>query len=407
MRGRRVELKIAMVSPYDYTWPGGVTAHVSQLTRELTRLGHQVQVLAPHSPSRPIPGTENFVPLGRSVPIPGGGSIARVSLSWWLCRKIQALLEREAFDVIHLHEPLAPILGLCVLEYSNAVNVGTFHACSNHQHLYKLSHPLVKRWQQRLHGGIAVSPAARRYVSEVYPGNYQIIPNGIDLDHFTNHTTPLPQYQDGKTNILFVGRLEKRKGLRYLLEAYGRLKWDLPNTRLLVVGHGNLDQESQRLVSARDLGDVVLVGGVPQADLPRYYATADIFCAPATGSESFGIVLLEAMAAGKPIVASNIEGYSGVISHGRQGLLCPPRDAGALTDALAYLVRNPAVARRLGATGRGMVQRYRWQVVARQVEDYYHHCLDLARYSRSPSALGLTALTEGRSKHGRSGKRTA
>ena len=386
-------MKIAMVSPYDYTWPGGVTAHVSQLTREMTRLGHEMQVLAPHSPSRPLDESDPFVPLGRSVPVPSGGSVARVSLSWWLSRKIQALLEREAFDVIHLHEPLAPVLPLCVLEYSNAVNVGTFHSFANSQHLYKLSHPLVKRWHQRLHGSIAVSPAARRHVSEVYPGDYQIIPNGIDLDHFTNHAAPWPQYLDGKTNILFVGRMEKRKGLRYLLEAYGRLKWDLPNTRLLVAGPGNLDQESQRLLSARELGDVVLLGGVPQADLPRYYATADIFCAPATGSESFGIVLLEAMAAGKPIVASNIEGYSGVIAHGKQGLLCPPRDAGALTDALAYLVRNPGVARRLGATGRGMVQRYRWQVVARQVEDYYYQCLDRARPSRN--------------KHGRAGKRTA
>jgi phosphatidylinositol alpha-mannosyltransferase len=387
-------VKIAMVSPYDYTWPGGVTAHVSQLTREMTRLGHEMQVLAPHSPSRPLDLDEsgNFVPLGRSVPVPSGGSVARVSLSWWLSRKIQALLEREAFDVIHLHEPLAPVLPLCVLEYSNAVNVGTFHSFANSQHLYKLSHPLVKRWHRRLHGSIAVSPAARRHVSEVYPGDYQIIPNGIDLAHFTNHAAPWPQYLDGKTNILFVGRMEKRKGLRYLLEAYGRLKWDLPNTRLLVAGPGNLDQESQRLLSARELGDVVLLGGVPQADLPRYYATADIFCSPATGSESFGIVLLEAMAAGKPIVASNIEGYSGVIAHGKQGLLCPPRDAGALSDALAYLVRNPGVARQLGATGRGMVQRYRWQVVARQVEDYYYQCLDRARPSRN--------------KHGRAGKRT-
>ncbi len=391
-------MKIAMVSPYDYTWPGGVTAHVSQLTQEMTRLGHEVQVLAPHS--RPLNSADHFVPLGRSVPLPGGGSVARVSLSLWLSHKIQALLQREAYDVIHLHEPLAPILPLCVLQHSTAVNVGTFHACSSRQHLYKLSHPLVKRWHRRLHGSIAVSAAARRYVSEVYPGDYQIIPNGIDLDHFTNHADPWPQYQDGKTNILFVGRMEKRKGLRYLLEAYGRLKWDLPNTRLLVAGPGNLDQESQRLLSARDLGDVVLLGGVPHADLPRYYASADIFCAPATGSESFGIVLLEAMAAGKPIVASNIEGYSGVISHGKQGLLCPPRDVGALTEALAYLVQNPEVAQRLGATGRDMVPRYRWQVVARQVEEYYFHCLDLARSSRGRAA-------EGRSRHGRPGKRAA
>ncbi|MBM3942203.1 MAG: glycosyltransferase family 4 protein [SAR202 cluster bacterium] len=372
-------MKIAMVSPYDYTWPGGVTVHISQLTRELTSRGHQVQVLAPHSPSRPASSSDPFVPLGRSVPVPSGGSIARVSLSWWLAHKIQALLKRESFDIIHLHEPLAPVLPLCVLEYSNAVNVGTFHACSERQHLYKLSQPIIKRWHERLHGTIAVSPAASRYVNNTFPGDYHIIPNGIDLDHFTNNTTPWPQYRDGKTNILFVGRMEKRKGLRYLLEAYGRLKWDMPNIRLLVVGPGNLDQESQRLVSARNLEDVVFVGPVSHADLPRYYATADIFCSPATGSESFGIVLLEAMAAGKPIVASSIEGYSGIITHGKQGLLCPPKDPVALTEAIAHLVQRPDFARKLGDTGRQMAQRYRWQVVARQVEDYYYQCLDSIR----------------------------
>jgi len=206
-------LKIAMVSPYDFTWPGGVTAHVAQLAQALGKVGHQVWVLAPHSPSRESQGAEIFIPLGRSVPLPTGGSIARVSLSWWLYPKVRDLLRREAFDIIHLHEPMAPILPLCVLEVSNAVNVGTFHACYSHQRLYRLAHPIVKRWHQRLDGSIAVSPAAHRYVSKAFPGDYKIIPNGIDVDHFARNSDPWPQYQDGKTNILFVGRLEKRKGL--------------------------------------------------------------------------------------------------------------------------------------------------------------------------------------------------
>ena len=205
-------MKIAMVSPYDFTWPGGVTIHVSQLARELGRSGHEVQVLAPHSPSRECQDGDLLVPLGRSVPLPSNGSIARVSLSWWLARKIRALLEREKYDVIHLHEPMAPILPLTVLEYSNTVNVGTFHASRNRQHLYKMSRPVIKRWRSRLHGSIAVSPAAMRYVSRTFPGDYEIIPNGIDVDHFSQRAVPWPQYQDGKTNIIFVGRLEKRKG---------------------------------------------------------------------------------------------------------------------------------------------------------------------------------------------------
>ena len=367
-----------MVSPYDFTWPGGVTAHVTQLARELGRSGHQVQVLAPHSPSRDHPDDGKFIHLGRSVPLPSGGSIARVSLSWWLYPKVRALLQRESFDIVHLHEPMAPILPLCVLEFSNSVNVGTFHASYKHQHLYRFSHPIIKRWYQRLHGAIAVSPAAYRYVNSAFPADYKIIPNGIDMDHFSSNAPPLPQYQDGKTNILFVGRLEKRKGLKYLLEAYGRLKWEIPDIRLLVVGPGNPDRDSQQILGSRALKDVVFVGRVSHEELPRYYATADIFCSPATGAESFGIVLLEAMAAGKPIVASDIEGYAGIVSHGRQGLLVPHKDTEALANALGLLVRNPELARQFGARGRESAEEYRWDRVANQVENYYQDCLRTA-----------------------------
>lgn len=368
-------MKIAMVSPYDFTWPGGVTAHVSQLAQELCHAGHQVKVLAPHSPSRQCFEAESFVPLGRSVPVPSGGSIARVSLSWWLYRRVREILDEECFDLIHLHEPLAPVLPLCFLECSNTVNVGTFHAYYSRQHLYRFSHPIIKRWHQKLHGGIAVSPAAHNYVHNFFPRDYRIIPNGIDVDHFAGNAVPWPEYRDGKTNILFVGRLEKRKGLRYLLEAYSRLRWEHPNTRLIVVGPGNLDRESHGILSSRNPGDVVLVGGVSYQDLPRYYASADIYCSPATGQESFGIVLLEAMACGKPIVASAIEGYMGIVKDGEQGLLFPRRDAQALANTLASLVENPEYARGLGQTGRRMVEQFRWKVVARQVESYYYDCI--------------------------------
>ena len=375
-------MKVAMVSPYDFTWPGGVTAHVSQLSRELNRLGHQVQVLAPHSSSRVCADSDTFVPLGRSVPVPSGGSIARVTLSWWLYRKIRDLLEQESFDIIHLHEPLAPILPLFVLEHSNAVNIGTFHAYYSRQHLYRLGHPIVKRWHQRLHGRIAVSPAAMSYVQRRFPMEYKIIPNGIDVDHFAQGAEPWPQFQDGKTNILFVGRLEKRKGLKYLLQAYSRLKWELPNIRLIVVGPGNLDKDSHRILGASNPQDVVLAGRVSYDHLARYYAAADIFCAPATGAESFGIVLLEAMAAGKPIVASDIHGYNGIIRHGRQGLLFPKRDTEAMASALRFLVLNPDLAKQLGRTGRIMVEQYRWSSVAKQVEDYYYDCIAAVRHQQ-------------------------
>ena len=374
-------LKIAMVSPYDFTWPGGVTSHVSQLGHQLSARGHQVQVLAPHSPSRELPDTTPVVPLGRSVPIPSGGSVARVSLSWWLYRRIRELLEQESFDIIHLHEPLAPVLPLCVLEASHAVNIGTFHAFYNRQHLYRLSHPIIKRWHARLHGGIAVSPLARRYINNFFPGDYQIIPNGIDYDHFARDSAPWPEYMDGKINILFVGRLEKRKGLRYLLDAYSRLQWEIPNTRLLVVGPGSPDKESYRILSARNPQNVVLTGKVSYQDLARYYATADVYCSPATGAESFGIVLLEAMAAGKPVVASDIEAYRNVLTHGREGLLFSKRDPQALADTITYLVNNPDLRRRMGELGQRTAADYRWESIARRVEDYYYETRESVKHA--------------------------
>ncbi len=290
-------------------------------------------------------------------------------------------MKKEQFDIIHLHEPMVPILPLCVLEFSKSVNVATFHASYSRQHLYRTFRPIIKRWQKRLHGSIAVSPAARRYVNNTFPGEYEIIPNGIDYKHFSSNVVPLPQYQDGKLNILFVGRLEKRKGLRYLLEAYSKLKWELPDIRLIVVGPGNPDKESYRILSSHALRDVEFVGRVSYDELPRYYATADIFCSPATGAESFGIVLLEAMSAGKPVVASDIEGFRGILTDGEQGLLVPKKDTDALASALGRLARDPELRSKLGGQGSRSAEGYRWEVVAGLVEEYYNKCIQAANGS--------------------------
>ncbi|MCE2465043.1 MAG: glycosyltransferase family 4 protein [Dehalococcoidia bacterium] len=368
-------MKIALVSPYDFTWPGGVTAHISQLGHQFSHMGHEVEILAPHSPARDSEPSLNFVPLGRSVPIPTGGSIARLSLSLWLHRKTKRILEEKEFDLVHLHEPLMPVLPLTVLQCSNTVNVGTFHAFYGRFRNYGWSHRLLKRWFNKLDGLIAVSPAAHQYVSRFFPGNYRIIPNGIDVDHFATAGKPIPELQDGKTNILFVGRLEKRKGLRYLLEAFGMLKWEHPNVRLLVVGPGSLDKDCHRVLGERNLQDVVFLGGVPYQDLPSYYASAHIFCSPATGRESFGIVLLEAMAAGRPIVATSIEGYSCVVTHGEQGLLVPPKDSASLAVALGRLVADGDLRSQMGLMGRQSVEQYRWEKIARMVMDHYENLM--------------------------------
>ena len=364
-------MKIALVSPYDFAFPGGVTVHIEQLAQEFIRRGHEVWIVAPSSqPANTLP-FDHFVRLGVPVPVPAGGSVARLSLSPWLLRNVRELLEREQFDVIHVHEPLTPLLPWLVLHCSKAINVGTFHAYHDQSRIYPWAAPTLRRWFRKLHGRIAVSPLAKMFVERHFPADYQVIPNGIDISRFHEGVEPFPQYLDGKINLLFVGRMEKRKGLKYLLMAYSRLKWQFPNLRLLVVGPGTPDKDSYRVLGEHALRDVEFVGGVSQEDLVRYYRTADIFCSPATGKESFGIVLLEAMASGTPIVASRLQGFATVLEEGMQGLMAPPKDDVALADALRQMIQDPTMRSAMGAFGERRAYEFRWERVAGQVLEYY------------------------------------
>ena len=376
-------MKIGLVSPYDYAYPGGVMAHIFHLSRHLIAAGHEIKIIAPLT-SPPAILDKGFIRLGRSFAVPTAGSMARISLSVWLEPRIKRLLAEEQFDVIHLHEPLAPVIPLFILRLSNAVNVGTFHAFHGSGRVYWASKYLLRSLHDRLDGRIAVSTPALSMVSRHFPGDYRIIPNGIEFSRFAIPARPLSDFKDGKLNILFVGRLEKRKGLKYLLGAYSKLKWRYPNTRLIVVGPGNPEPEVFRFIAERNLEDVVLVGGVSYEDLPRYYQAADIFCSPATGKESFGIVLLEAMAAGKPIVATSIEGYSSVMSHGEEGLLVPPRSEEALQMALETIISDPAMREEMGGRGALKAPRYDWERVTTQIVDYYTYLME--RRSASLSA---------------------
>ena len=378
-------MKIAMVSPYDFAWPGGVNAHVAQLSAELRGRGHSVRIIAPQTPARPLTAgltEEHFIPMGRTVPLSAGGSQARVTLSWWLYPRVRGLMAREQFDIVHLHEPLAPLLPLMVLHHSNAVNIGTFHAYSDRQRLYRISRPALRRWHRRLHGRIAVSAAARSFVAPHFPQDaYQVIPNGIEYHRFAG-AKPFSHLKDGRRNILFVGRKDERKGLRYLLQAFVGLMRQRADLRVVIVGPGTPDRESARMldeISSTDTGAVINAGTVNNEDLPRYYASADVFCSPATGGESFGIVLLEAMAAGAPVVASDIDGYRDVVVHEENGLLAPAREPDAIAGAVSRLIDNTDLARRLSATGRQVAEQYRWQHVASDVEAYYQRCVEEAK----------------------------
>jgi phosphatidyl-myo-inositol alpha-mannosyltransferase len=376
-------VKVGLVSPYDYSHPGGVTEHIRHLARWLEQLGHEVRTFAPSSHRDVERSTENFYRIGRVFPIPVNDSVARITLSFHLARRVADILERERFDVLHFHEPFMPALPLTMLRMSGAANVGTFHAFARSNVGYYYGRPLLKPYLKRLHGSIAVSSAARDFVRQYFPAaDPRVIPNGVDVATFRPGHSPIRHLRDGSVNVLFVGRLEKRKGLRDLVTAYGYLRERVPRTRLIVVGDGPLRSKVESMVASRGLQDVVMAGYVPKQVLPRYYASADIFCAPATGRESFGIVLLEAMASGLPVVATEVPGYLTVLEAGSDSLTVRPKSPMELGTALTVLARDPVLRSRLAAGGLAKAQRYAWPVVTAQVIEVYQEARSAASSGR-------------------------
>ena len=382
-------MKVALVSPYDWLTPGGVNSHIDPLARQLDDRGHEVRILAPASG---VVDDSRVVRAGRPVPIPASGSMARIALSPRLGREVKQLLAEEQFDVVHVHEPLMPSLPIQVLRHSRAmnagvVNVGTFHARKDGgNRLYSYGRRLLKRWFREIDGKVAVSAPAAQYVGRYFPGFYNVIPNGIDVGRFSDPAiVPLPEYDDGMINILYVGRAEKRKGLAYLIRAFGVVNARDPDTRLLIVGPDSRARRRYRAsVERNSQRNVVFVDRVSDAELPRYHRTAHIFSSPATGNESQGYVVLEAMAAGLPVVASNIEGYASVVTHEVEGLLVRRKDTLALADGLTALVRNADARAALADGGRKRVVEYSWPRVTQRLLSYYERLLhDHATHSRS------------------------
>lgn len=369
-------MKIALVSPYDLSVPGGVNNHILPLAQQFRWAGHEVRVIGPASDDAGLPPDPGLIVIGRPRPVPVSGSVARIALSLRLSGQVKAVLQAERFDIVHVHEPLMPFLPIQFLRFSDAVNVGTFHAAKDGgNRLYSYSRRLLRRWFRKLDGKIAVSPAAADLVSRYFRGYYNIIPNGVDVPHFSRPVAPFPEFCDGKRNILFVGRFEKRKGLSYLLRAYPAVKRELPQTRLIIVGDGRSRPRFERYVRRAGLRDIVFTGRVPYDDLPRYHSSADIYCSPATGNESAGVVLLEAMAAGRAIVASNIEGYATVVTHGVEGLLVLPKDAEALSHALVHALVDDDLRQRMAAQGRLRAEEFSWERVSQRILSYYERLI--------------------------------
>lgn len=380
-------MKIALISPYDFPYPGGVTEHIVGLANGVRKRGHKVHILAACSGYHGVTYPDTQVVTRRVAPIPIGGTIARVGLSAWTYPRLKQILQREAFDVIHLHEPLTPSLTWLVLlqrcTLPQSVTVGTFHAYHEHPNwFYARGRPIFKKFFTRLDALIAVSRAARDFAHQMFPGDYQIIPNGVDLARFGQKSRPTIDDDLTGTSqtvtILFVGRLDKRKGFGNLLTAFINLKPNYPQLRLKVAGPFEAYEADRyrRLIPVSYATDIEFVGYVSPERLAGLYHSADIFCAPSIGFESFGIVLLEAMAAGIPIVASDIAGYRAVIAAGQEGLLVPPDQPQLLADALRLLVENPRLRQELGGRGQKKATQYSWDQLVDKILQLYQSTIE-------------------------------
>jgi phosphatidyl-myo-inositol alpha-mannosyltransferase len=382
MSAPRRPLSICQVSAAYYPYPSGVSELVHHLSDELRARGHHVQILTT-SFGGDGPKNRDVTRIGRAILLPMNKSFATVPFDLDMSGKVKRFLRNDTFDVVHVNGFFPPDIAYYALHHSRSVNVASFLTVGFRNYgpgawLWNLMSGGLNR---RMHGRIALTQGALKYIQPFFPGEFRIIPPGVDTTRFR----PLPPSPRPPASvpgpltpsILFVGRLDKRKGLDVLLRAMPEVASRFPEVRLTVVGKGPMETESRRLAHKLGLGNrVEFKGYAANNDLPAFYASADVYCSPALGGEAFGIVLLEAMACGTPVVASDITGYNEVITHGKTGLLCPPNDPAALARTLVEMLSRPDLREKLRAAGLKKAGELSWPRIAEQVEDYYQELLD-------------------------------
>jgi phosphatidylinositol alpha-mannosyltransferase len=365
-------LKVLLVCPYSWSTPGGVGAHVGHLARALRERGHEVRVLAP-SEGEVEPGV---LSVGRSFPIPYNGSVARLAFGPRVAGRIRVALRRSRPDLVHVHEPFAPSVGLLTLLNTRLPVVATFHAAVSRSRAYRVAAPALRPLYRRLAARIAVSEEARRTAEAVFGDGIRIVPNGVEWSRFSSLPPPLGSL------IFFLGRMERRKGAAVLVEAFTLLAPERPDAELVLAGEGPERKTVEDAVPEGLRERVTFTGRIDPAELAEVFGRAALVCAPSLGGESFGIVLLEAMAAARPVVASSIPGYAAVVRDGVDGILVPPGDAKALAGALRRVLADPDASRAMGEAGRERARRYDWPVVAAEVEAVYVEALASGRPKR-------------------------
>jgi phosphatidylinositol alpha-mannosyltransferase len=362
-------VRIGIVCPYSWDIPGGVQAHVRDLGESLLALGHEVSVLAPgdeDEAARP----PYVVAAGKAVPIPYNGSVARLQFGMVSAARVRRWLRDGAFDVVHVHEPAPPSLSLLACMIHDGPLVATFHAATVRSRFLSMFDSVLQPFLERITGRIAVSPAARQVLVEHLGGDAVVIPNGVAVEHYV-HGPRLPGYPRTGGTIGFVGRYdEPRKGMAVLVEALEQLVPTRPDLRLLIAGRGDAEDFRDGLPESV-AGHVQLLGQVEEVEKAGLLRSVDVYCAPNTGQESFGIVLLEAMAAGTSVVASDLDAFRRVLGGGAAGRLFPAGDASALAATLGDVLDDAGERARLAEAGRRAVAPFDWSLITGQIVRVY------------------------------------
>ncbi|HEY7592961.1 MAG TPA: glycosyltransferase family 4 protein [Actinophytocola sp.] len=365
-------MRIGVVCPYSFEVPGGVQGHVVDLAKALRKLGHQVDVLAPADEDTPLP--EFVRPAGRAVGIPYNGSVARLSFGPVSYARVRKWIRSHDFDVLHLHEPTAPSLSMLALMIADGPIVATFHTSTHRSRTLSAFQVVLQPFLEKITARIAVSALARRVQVEHLGGDAVEIPNGVDVEFF-EHAKPLPGYPREGGTVGFVGRFtEPRKGMPVLLDALRVLVPEFPGLRLVVVGGGDRD-ELRRQAGPELAGRLDLLGQADDDVKARMLSSVDVYCAPNTGGESFGMILTEAMAAGTAVVGSDLDAFRRVLDDGRAGALFPVGDPAGLAKALREMLTEPQRRGTLVANARRRVGAYDWPVVAGQVLRVYEQAI--------------------------------
>ncbi|KIF05346.1 GDP-mannose-dependent alpha-(1-2)-phosphatidylinositol mannosyltransferase [Streptomyces sp. RSD-27] len=364
-------MKIGIVCPYSWDVPGGVQFHIRDLAEPLIRLGHEVSVLAPADDETPLP--PYVVSAGRAVPVPYNGSVARLNFGFLSAARVRRWLHEGVFDVIHIHEPASPSLGLLSCWAAQGPIVATFHTSNPRSRAMIAAYPILQPALEKISARIAVSEYARRTLVEHLGGDAVVIPNGVDVDFFAK-ADPKPEW--GGTTLGFIGRIdEPRKGLPVLMAAFPRIVRECPDVRLLVAGRGD-EEEAVASLPAELRSRVEFLGMVSDEDKARLLRSVDVYVAPNTGGESFGIILVEALSAGAAVLASDLDAFAQVLDQGAAGELFANEDADSLAAAAVALLRDPERRAELSARGSAHVRRFDWSTVGADILAVYETVTD-------------------------------